>query len=230
MSRKRPSLHEVQLPTAPNISLRGIDKPEEVLAACLPALREQFEDRYLGFTAADRTARIKRYSLAGVNQKFGIARERYAIFPLCMRDEAIYWAGITVDFQFLISSYQLIDAGIVVFEGDGFGIKVPVLRAEWHCGDDFMKAIHAQPHWHVYYPPKQFRTKGFTADTPTDFGSRENADDAEVSEAELMSFHFAMSALWQRGDMNAHVEAITSATALKGWLGGCLSYIVSQLR
>jgi len=92
-----------------------------------------------------------------------------------------------------------------------------------------MKAIHAQPHWHVYYPPKQVQTKGFTADTPTDFGSEQDTDEAEVSEAERMSFHFAMSALWQRGDMNAHREAIASETALAGWLGGCLSYIVSQL-
>jgi len=229
MSKKLPSLHEVQLPPTPSPSLRGIDRPEEVLKACLPTLRKRFSQETLGFTPADRTARIKRFALSGKDQKFGIARERYAIFPLCMKSDAIYWAGITVDFQFLISSYQLVDAGIVIFQGDAFADKVPVLRAEWHCSDDFMRAIHAQPHWHVYHPPKQSPAKGFTADGPTDFDSAENDDGAEANGAELMSFHFAMSALWQRGETNAHVEAITSAMALNGWFNGCLSYIVSQL-
>jgi hypothetical protein len=229
MSKKRANYDEVQLPMAPNLSLRGIEKPEEVLKVCLPYLRKQFNEPTLGFTSVDRTARVKRYALCGVNQKIGTAREHYRILPLYMSTSAIYWAGITVDFQFLISSHQLIDAGIIIFKGDAIADKIPVLRAEWHCADEYLQAIHAQPHWHVYYPPKQSRTTGFTADTPTDFGSGENADEAEASEAELMSFHFAMSAVWQRGDMNAHVEAITSETALGGWLCGCLSYIVGEL-
>jgi len=122
MGKKRPSPTERELPTVSNPGLSDIHKPEEVLNACLPVLRKQFEDRNLGFTATDRTARVKRYSLSGVNQKFGTAREKYPILPLCQSVKAIYWAGITVDFQFLTSSYQLVGAGIVIFEGDGFAV------------------------------------------------------------------------------------------------------------
>jgi len=213
----------------PNLSLRGIDKPEDVLKACLPALRKQFNEPTLGFTSVDRTARVKRYALCGVNQKIGTAREQYRILPLYISTSAFYWAGITVDFQFLISSHQLIDAGIIIFKGDAIADKIPVLRAEWHCADECLQAIHAQPHWHVYYPPLRYLGVGFSPDYPKDFDPDELAEDEGDSEAQLMRFHFAMSAEWQRGDQNAHVRAITSATALGGWLCGCLSYIVGEL-
>ena len=158
-----------------------------------------------------------------------MARERYTILPLCKSVDAIYWAGITVDFQFLNSSNQLIDAGIIIFKGEGFAVKIPVLRAEWHCSDCYMQAIHAQPHWHVYHPQLQRLRAGFSPDAPKDFAPGEQVEDKSGSEAQLMRFHFAMSAAWQRGDQDAHIAAITSATALGDWLCGCLSYIVGQL-
>ena len=201
-----------------------------MLAVCLPALRKQFGQTALGFKPAARSTRVTRYSLSGPGQQKGTAREAYSILPLCRSIEAIYWAGITVNFQFSDSTHQLVDAGIVIFKGGAFeDNKAPFLRAEWHCSDDQMQAIHAQPHWHVYHPPQQYLGPGFSGDTPSTFAPDDQADEEEDSEAQLMRFHFAMSAEWQRGELNAHVGAITSATALGDWLNGCLSYIVGQL-
>jgi hypothetical protein len=168
--------------------------------------------------------------LSGPGQQRGTAREGYTILPLCGSTDLIYWAGITVNFQFLNSSHQLVDAGIIIFQGDVFAEeKVPVLRAEWHCSDDQMREIHAQPHWHVYHPPQQYAGPGFSADSPTTFGPDDSVHEEANREVQLMRFHFAMSAEWQRGEKNAHVGAITSATALGDWLSGCLSYIIGQL-
>jgi hypothetical protein len=228
MGKKRPSTDERQLPTASNLCLSGIDKPEEVLKACLPALRKQLGNS-LGFTSADRTARVKRYAFTSANQQYGTARERYPILQLCQSVKEIYWAGITVDFQFLNLSYQLVDAGIIIFQGDGFGEKAPVLRAEWHCSDEHLQAVHAQPHWHVYPTPSGQIGPGFSPNSPRDFASDDQVKDVVDSKAQWKNFHFAMSAAWQCGDQKAHISAITSATALESWLCGCLSYIVGQL-
>jgi hypothetical protein len=229
MGKKRSPVDERQLPTASNLSSRGYDKPDEVLKVCLPGLRKQFNRQNLGFSRADRAARIRRYVLSGVDQQSGTAREKYPILPLCRSVDEIYWAGITVDFQCLNSSNQLIDAGIIIFKGAGFAVKVPVLRAEWHCSDDYLQAIHAQPHWHVYHPQLQRLGVGFSPGAPKDFAPGEQVEDKGESEAQLMRFHFAMSAAWQRGEENAHIAAITSVEALGNWLSGCLSYIVGQL-
>lgn len=230
MGKKRSAAGERPSPEALSLGLRGIEKPETVLAVCLPALRMQFGQTALGFQGADRSARVKRYMLSGPGQQKGTAREGYTILPLCKSTDLIYWAGITVNFQFLNSSHQLVDAGIIIFQGDVFAEeKVPVLRAEWHCSDDQMQEIHAQPHWHVYHPPQQYVGPGFSADSPTTFGPDDSAREETNREIQLMRFHFAMSAKWQRGEQNAHIGAITSATALGDWLSGCLSYIVGQL-
>lgn len=229
MGKKRSTVEERQLPTASNLRSRGYDRPDEVLKGCLPGLRKQFNQQNLGFLPADRAARIRRYVLSGADPQLGVAREKYTILPLCRSVDEIYWAGITVDFQFLNSSNQLIDAGIIIFKGAGFAVKVPVLRAEWHCSDDYMRAIHAQPHWHVYHPQLQRLGVGFSPDAPKDFAPGEQVEDKRESEAELMHFHFAMSAAWQRGEQNAHIAAISSVAALGDWLCGCLSYIVGQL-
>ena len=230
MPKKRSGAQAALLLRTLTLGLRGIEKPETVLDVCLPALRKQFGQTTLGFKPTIRSARVTRYALSGTGQQRGTARDAYPILPLCETTKAIYWAGITVNFQFLDSSHQLVDAGIIIFEGDAFAEeKIPVLRAEWYCSDEQMQAIHAQPHWHVYHPPPQYQGPGFSADSPATFAPDGQADEEVDREAQLMRFHFAMSAEWQRGGLNAHIGAITSASALGNWLSGCLSYIVGQL-
>jgi len=230
MSKKQPVAGIGTLPQRHSFALRGIERPESVLAVCLPALRKHFGQTALNFKAAARSTRVTRYSLSGPGQQKATAREAYSILPLCRSPETIYWVGITVNFQFSDSTHQLVDAGIVIFKGGAFEEnKAPFLRAEWHCSDDQMQAIHAQPHWHVYHPPQQYPGAGFAAGAPATFAPDDQANEEEGPEAQLMSFHFAMSAEWQRGEENSHVGAITSPTALGDWLSGCLSYIVGQL-
>lgn len=230
MGKKRLTAEQRDLPHAFRLGLGGIEKPEAVLDVCLRSLRKQFAQPALGFKSAARSARVTRYSLSGPGQQKGTAREGYTILRLCSTTEEIYWAGITVNFQFLDTSHQLVDAGIIIFKGDVFDEnKVPVLRAEWHCSDDQMRAIHAQPHWHAYHPPAQTLGPEFSAGAPSIFASGGRVDEEVDHEAQLMRFHFAMSAEWQRGEPNAHIGAITSATALGDWLSGCLSYIAGQL-
>jgi hypothetical protein len=230
MGKKRSIAAKGTLPPALGRGLRGIEKPETVLNVCLPVLRKQFGQTTLGFEPTNRSAKVTRFTLSGTGQQRGTAREAYPILPLCRSTNAIYWAGITVNFQFLGSSHQLVDAGIIIFEGDAFAErKIPVLRAEWHCSDEQMQEIHAQPHWHAYHPPPQYLGPRFNAGSPTAFAPDEQTEERADREAQLMSFHFAMSAEWQRGEMKAHVGAIASAKALGDWLSGCLSYIVGQL-
>jgi hypothetical protein len=230
MGNKRSIAEPRQSSKAPDQVSIGIAEPKVVLDACLPALRRQFDQRTLGFKPLTRAERVTCYMLSGVNQQFGTAREVYAVHPLCQNVDAIYWAGITVNFQFINSSHHLVDAGIVVFEGNGFGVKVPLLRAEWHCSDEHMRARHAQPHWHAYYRPEPRASAVFTPESPINFASAPEAAVNETAEAQAMQFHFAMSAAWQRGDTNGHVTSIESGKALEDWLCGCLSYIAGQRR
>ena len=120
MSKKQTIAGKGTSPQTYNFALRGIEKPETVLAVCLPALRKQFGQTALGFKPAVRSSRVTRYSLSGPGCKKGTAREAYSILPLCRSIEAIYWAGITVNFQFSDSTHQLVDAGIVIFKGGAF--------------------------------------------------------------------------------------------------------------
>ncbi len=183
MGKKRLTAEQRDLPHAFRLGLGGIEKPEAVLDVCLRSLRKQFAQPALGFKSAARSARVTRYSLSGPGQQKGTAREGYTILRLCSTTEEIYWAGITVNFQFLDTSHQLVDAGIIIFKGDVFDEnKVPVLRAEWHCSDDQMRAIHAQPHWHAYHPPAQTLGPEFSAGAPSIFASGGRVDE-EVDHA-----------------------------------------------
>ena len=227
MGKKRRISHEGTFLQAPSLRLSSVQEQDKVVKDCIVSLNKQYRQG-LGFTSAPRSAKVTRYSVTSPYQHFGIARETYRIFPICRTVDASYWAGITIDFQFLDPSHHLVDAAIIIFQGEFTESKVPILRAEWHCSDDRMQAIHAQPHWHVYYPPPQYRGATFSEGSPATFSPDAQAADAVV-EAKSMYFHFAMSAEWQRGRLNAHVGAITSATDLQHWLCGCLSYIASQL-
>jgi len=124
----------------------------------------------------------------------------------------------------------LVDAGIIVFEGQGFQQdKVPLLRAEWHCSEEQLRERHAQPHWHVYIPSQATSQRGFDPDRPLEFPSSSPEQMKDGGELEQMKFHFAMSALWQSGNPNAHTFPIESAKSLETWLCGCLGYVVGQL-
>jgi len=176
----------------------------------------------LQFAATAKQPRgVTRYELVGTNQQRVAARDEYLVHPLTDFTVDRYWAAVALDFQFSDPNHDLISVQIIVFKGDAFSPKQPMLRAEWHCSPTDLQAHHAQPHWHAYTSEVPV-SPSFDAAIP--FG----APPVE-QRADALRFHFAMASRWQTEGPDAHTFALPDSKTLAKWLEGCMKYIRSQL-
>jgi len=131
-----------------------------------------------------------------------------------------YWFGLRIRFEGpRAGDREFRSAAIAVAIDTEGSNRVLLARAEWDPGG----TRHAQPHWHLYPVPIM------SDDTPLTDGanpeSRELLDDAP-------RIHWAMMARWASlGDQaRAHSTESIDTNELALWCGGCLGYVVSQLR
>jgi hypothetical protein len=206
----------------------NVANPKSVLDFCLPVLKDHFHTENLGFTFAPRARRVSRYELRGLGQQIGTARERYSLHLLSGGTGGLYWAAVVVEFRFVDPAYELINIEIVVFKGEAYEPKLPFFRAEWHCSPADLLERHAQPHWHVYIEQSPRSESAFDTEVVSEF--RLDEVTSEISEAQTVPFHFAMSSSWQEHGMDAHRQPVNTVLALQNWLNGCLGYIRSQLQ
>jgi hypothetical protein len=196
--------------------------PAVLTTSCIPILEQELGYAPLTFSqTAKRFRGVTRYELVGSYQQRATARDEYLVHPLTDSTADRYWAAVTLDFQYSDPNHDLVSIQIVVFKGDAFGPKQPMLRAEWHCSPADLQAPHAQPHWHAYTSEEP---------APFSFGEPVPFEAPTGSSREPLSFHFAMASKWQTDGPGAHTLCLSDSTMLVKWLSGCLKYIRSQLQ
>lgn len=197
-------------------------------------------ERRLGFRSS--------YSLVGAAQTNARAHDLYSVLPFFESKTDFYWIAATIDFSEQAKQTILENVTIILFKGLAVdGEKVPLIRIEWSFKEDDAKALHAQPHWHVYPSSinrdlEQYREfiaesesspKEFTGVTEFGESSTDNSRASEWLGSEKI--HFAMVSRWHEEIWNTDKEGPTphhgtmQIDKLAQWLEGCLRYLLHQL-
>lgn len=210
-----------------------VDSPSEVTGPCLKVLRTLLKNPSIAFHETPQANNEVKCGLTGSPVQ-AIARDKYSVFLLLSAAE-LFWLGTTLVFKRELGRYHLMSASLVIFKGDTFDEKTPLLRAEWDNPDPTTTIEHAQPHWHVY---PRFINRDWTnsqmVDTVTFQSFDLTAAGATHSDVEDLAwptsanFHYAMASTWH-SEANGCQEKLNELSRLLGWLTGCISYSRNQL-
>ena len=148
------------------------------------------------------------------------------------RDDTFY-LGFEAMFEFAGKKrYILKSMSLTVFHRVAQEI-VPMFRAEWdrvHATDE--TAIHAQPHWHFVQTPERIERIVRSSLGPTseisEFNSEAQRGTLFSGIADCGSFHFAMSSLWEKGDIPP-LKRVFESDDVQKWFLGLTKYIAGQL-
>ena len=203
---------------------------------CKAIFRSVLQSNSLGFTEYRAVGNRTIYSLTSAEATRAEAKYVYSVVPFITTQRDLYWLASSLEFRFQEGNYHLDSASLLIFQGEANDPrKTALLRAEWACSEADSKAVHAQPHWHIY-PSRvnreidQFQNEFFEEATVQIFEAFPNSEnkEEEVSEWDRAErFHFAMAARWHDEGRDAHKQEIQTETLIK-WIDGCLRYIQSQ--
>ena len=209
-------------------SVKDIDDLDEITSACRKGLKVVLNNPSLSFHT-DALARGKqKYLLTGSGaSQATIGNRNYPVLLLDTINGEIFWLAIVLIFGFANRIQFLDSVSIVVVKGLAFDSKIPILRAEWDCSDDYLNAPHGQPHWHVY--PSAILNSNLETEDVLEIATDPavNIEDYPSTRS-LPYFHFAMATRWHEGDTRVHgnLEYVDSLT---GWISGCVQYTREQL-
>ncbi len=151
----------------------------------------------------------------------------YNVLPLIKTNEEIFWFGVVFLFGFAKGIQYLEAVSIVITKGLAFEGKTPILRAEWDCGDEYLAAVHGQPHWHIY--PSAILNKNLQFEDVLDSLTDPELDiDDLPNNPKLPKFHFAMATDWHKGNQTAHAN-LEQVFELTNWIRSCIDYTRQQL-
>jgi hypothetical protein len=209
-------------------SIENIQVVEDVISPCQKAISEVIGNNALNF----QTSKIGRNKIRGTLNGEGssnatIGGRPYNVLPLVGINKELFWFSIVLLFGFTEGIQYLESVSIVVVKGLAYEDKTPILRAEWDCGVEYLAAVHAQPHWHIYPSAILNRNLEFddVLDTVTD--PELNIDDLP-NNPKLPKFHFAMATSWHKGSQTAHAN-LEEISGLTNWISSCISYTRQQL-
>lgn len=188
------------------------------------------------------------YSLTGTGQTNARAYQPYSVLPFFTSRTDVYWIATTIDFLERDKQTILENITIILFKGlPNDSEKIPLIRAEWSFKEEDAKALHAQPHWHIY-PSRlnrdleEYKNVIFEVEnSPKDFTGDTNVEKPSITANEGSEWlgsekiHFAMASRWHQEIWNTDKEGPTPhhgtmrIDKLSQWLDGCLRYLLHQL-
>jgi hypothetical protein len=210
------------------LSVKEIDNIDDITKACRKAIGEAITNRQLSFQT-ERIGRGKLRSLliGAESSQATIGNRNYPVFLLTEVNAELFWLGVVLLFGFKDRIQYLESISLVVVKGLAFDNKVPILRAEWDCGSEYLEAVHGQPHWHIY--PSAIINKNLESDEILEALTNPHEDFNEMpSNQNLPKFHFAMATKWHEGSRTAHAD-LEEVSSLTAWLQSCINYTRQQL-